>query len=431
MSELDELFRGGLGDRKPEVPKDLWDKISARRTNLPAGEELDRLFADKLANRQPAVPAGMWQRILVARRRSPLLRYAALALLLIGIAGAGFWLIPQEAPAASTTAEELRTPPPPVTPAPIGSTSDQRDEPEMLADVLHTTPSSAGRRPDKQDSPIADRVATSQRPEANQPSETSYTPAATTIERSVEAVTGLPTLLNDRVDRLTNDLLADLPPAGPGGTFQSASRNRFQAEFLTGAAYAHQRFGQSGEDARELRNAREVSEFPQLSYQLSARLDYRLHSRLHLLTGLTYVDISNQLEYDMTRNGEKELIRSTNHVRMLEVPLMGSYVISGRRLRLNINAGPVFNLYTSVKGQYLHPDFAEPRDLSTADYRSNIGLGWTTSLTTVYYIGKDRQLQVLLEPFFKYYPGSYTQGAAPLSERYWLAGLQLGLRKSL
>ncbi|WP_116108127.1 hypothetical protein [Lewinella sp. IMCC34191] len=427
MSELDELFRGGLGDRKPEVPKDLWEKIAARRSALPDGEELDRLFADKLANRQPAVPAGMWQRIMAARRRTPLLRYAVLALLLVGMVTAGWWTLSQQAGDSETTSQPVASQAPSEPQA-----SSVRPDPsnKSVGDATEGRATNPPETPSRNvaATPVRDKETYSPVDKATVPTFAS-TPVAPPAERATKSVAGVPTILNDRVDRLTNDLLADLPPAGPGGSFQSAGRNRFQAEFLTGAAYAHQRFGQSGEDARELRNAREVSEFPQLSYQLSARLDYRLHSRLHLLSGLTYVDIRNQLEYEIMRSGGKELIRSTNHVRMLEAPLLASYVISGRRLRLNLNAGPVFNLFTAVSGEYLHPDFAEPRELH-ADYRSNIGVGWTTSLTTVYHIGKARNLQVLLEPFFKYYPGSFTHGDAPLSERYWLAGLQLGVRKS-
>ena len=35
MSELDQLFRDGLGNRKPEVPADLWKKIKANKATIP------------------------------------------------------------------------------------------------------------------------------------------------------------------------------------------------------------------------------------------------------------------------------------------------------------------------------------------------------------------------------------------------------------
>ncbi len=52
-----------------------------------------------------------------------------------------------------------------------------------------------------------------------------------------------------------------------------------------------------------------------------------------------------------------------------------------------------------------------------------------TSLSTTYVIGKKQPFVLLVEPFFKAYPGSYTRKGAPLKETYWAAGLQLGVRK--
>ena len=423
MKDLDELFRDGLGDRKPEVPQDLWSKIDARRRATPSDEEIDQLFATRLAQRQPAVPAGMWQRILHARRRTPLLRYAALAVLLIGlsvwlvVAGTQEHALPPTATGPTTEQFQLPTPP-------ADAPSSGRHT--RVADATGTRePTVAEKGPLESSAVIPARQSAA-------PAESSTPPAASPVfDRAVLTVDALPPAPAFEV--LGAEPYALPTPVAPpdGRAFRRSGGDRLELEFLAGAAYAHQSFGSATEETRELRNMREVSEFPQLSYQFSARLQYRLRPRWRVLTGLTYVEIRNQLEYETNGTGAKELIRSNNHLRMLEIPVLAGYVVSGRRLRLNVNAGPVINLFTAVNGQYIHPAFAQPRQLSEGTgYRSNIGLGWTASLTTTYLVGAQRTTQLLLEPFFKTYPGSFTTGDAPLSEHYWLAGLQVGLRKS-
>ena len=427
MTELDDLFRDGLGDRKADVPQNLWNKINARRAAAPDGEELDRLFSGKLAQRQAEVPAGMWARIAAARRRVPAGRYAALLLLFALLTTVGlYWAgtqVPAESPESNAVPPNapVRADLPPATPR---TQAEGTDRPLALAAT--TSASGADRAASGATrSPAARDIMVAATPAVSEPVATSPRPAA---RRAAMLSTDGPGFLAlpgaDLVAR------AGLVTPAPGFTRQRGKR--FQGEVLLGAAYAHQRFRLGAEADRELRNAREVSEFPQLSYQLTARVQYRLRNRLRLLAGLTYLDIRNQLEYEQAVGGQKQLFRSSNHLRLLEVPVLASYVVSGKRLRLNVNAGPVFNLLSTVEGRYLHPDFAEPRPLGDAEgYRSNLGVGWTASLTTTYPVGKRGTTVLLLEPFFKTYPRSFTDAAAPLREHYWLAGLQLGLRKSL
>ena len=413
MTELDDLFRDGLGDRRADVPQNLWNQINARRAAVPDGEELDRLFAAKLAPRQAPVPAAMWDRILAARRSVPLRRYAALLLLLL-VFGAGgiFWARAQD---ESIVPTEIA--PPKVRPEPTAAPAVATVPPA----AVEASPSVASVAPD--------------RPVVPAPVAASAVPVIATARRTASATRGLdlpsPAYVTSLGTAPTLSERAGLVSPGPA-PFRRALGERLRGEVLLGAAYAHQRFGLNAESNRDLRNAREVSEFPQLSYQVTARIQYLWRPRMRILAGLTYLDIRNQLEYEKTVGGRKDLLRSSNHLRLLEVPVLGSYVVSGKRLRLSVNAGPVLNVLTAVDGRYLDPDFAEPQPLDgSAGYRSNVGLGWTLSLTTTYPLGKRGNTLLLLEPFFKTYPRSFTTANAPLREKYWLAGLQLGLRKSL
>ena len=124
------------------------------------------------------------------------------------------------------------------------------------------------------------------------------------------------------------------------------------------------------------------------------------------------------------------MIRSSNQIRLLEIPLLASYELPGKRFRLAINAGPVINLSTSSNGRYLLPDLMEPVKLQENNiYRSNVGISYQASFSAAYDLGMGNSL--LIEPTFRTYRSAFTTDDYPLDERYWLVGLQLGLRHRL
>ena len=424
MSPLDDVFRDGLGDRRPDLPPDLWDKIKARKAPLPGGEALDQLFAAPLRERKAAVPTDMWSRIAAARQPAAYRRYAAVLLLLLlvggGVVGTVYY---RGSTSQATTDANLGQGQPsvPIAITPVPETSPAIADRTMLrtnraAAIAERDPSLAVEEPPRERS----------------------TPIATTAEIDLLPINPLRlTTAAAAIPLLPIELLAitDKPLASGAATYTersiTSSRKRPRVELLAGAAYAHQSFGLQGEGAQALRDAREVSEFPEVSYQFTARVHYPVRGRLGLLAGLTYLEIRNQLEYEAGGPGGRELVRTNNRFRMLELPLLATYQLPGRKLRLAVNAGAVFNVTTAASGQFLDPMFSAPRSLKEAGgYRGNVGLGWTASLTTTYLVGKQGTTQLLLEPFFKHYPTSFTGTGAMLSERYWLAGLQLGLRKS-
>jgi hypothetical protein len=420
MSELDDLFREGLGDRRPPVAPDLWRKIATRKAPIPAGERLDHLFADRLAHRQAAVPVGMWQRILAARRnRFPIGRTAAAVLLLL-MAGLAYLLLPEQ-----TVPDEQ-----------AGGGAQVQAETGELKVAERGSEENVVVETAKESSPSISEMAVS----VTVSEQAEATPALTVAESDprpeFSRAARETALLPPRpIEALVVDQPELIPPPVAAGvvdsrSFRGSDRHRFSGEVLLGAAYAGQQLGLRDEAGRELRDAREISEFPEVSFQLSGRLRYRLSDRFRILTGLTYVQLRNQLEYELLQNGSRELVRSSNSFHLLEVPLLLSYSVPGRRLRLNLNAGPILNVFTGAGGRYVDPSTATPQRLSDSGlYRSNTGLGWMTSLTTTYVVGKERNIQLLLEPFFKKYASSFTHPRADLSETYWMGGLQLGLRK--
>lgn len=464
---VDQYFADALKDRAGEVPTDMWSRISAAGVLVAAG--LDQVFADGLRNREGTVPAGMWDRIWKARTAAPVFTsgrvFGAVAAILL-LLSFGWWMLAEPNETALLPAENAS-----VVAAPISSSKDavsvdlgaaagantveragpaktapqdNNNGPKTTASVItETAPTFTAAQPQQATAStalLAARVnATVGNPEIN-PAETKPTSTTETLAANPTPPTSvaLPALVRTQtaiapldVKTAALTLKNDFNPSPlSASSFRAANRYRLQTEFLFGAFYANQQFSADTEDLRAQRNIREVRENPGLSYQVSLRGAYKLNERLVLRSGLTYSEIRNKFDYEDIVNGSAVLLTTNNHIRQLEVPVLMGFHIPGRRLNVSLNAGPLVNLTTSVQGRFLHPDSATP--LSLADdgqYRRNVGVGFMTSLSTTYVIGKKQPFVLLVEPFFKAYPGSFTAKNAPLKETYWAAGLQLGVRK--
>ena len=479
---IDALFAAGLADRTPAVPTEVWDRISA--AGLANGSTPDVAFARALADRTPPVPAGLWSRVWAARTTARWRKRAAVAgalLLLVGLVAWAIWpaapgtdpppgvaqrttaaaaaATPEETAAESTAGTDRVAPgragaearPSAVSATPAVTTD--RTGAAARSSVASPTPATSVNRAPAPGRPVVSTSPTDPALRASAPQEgrsVGGAPSAETVDPAgaapaVRAVAALParremvatplTGPDPAQTRAARRLLAAARRAGQTvdrHAFRAAPRHRFQPEFLFGAAYANQQLGLNDAGAAALLEAREVSEFPELSYQVALRGAFRLRDRWSLRPGLTYTEIRNQFEYERTVNGAPTLVRVHNQLRQLEAPLLLGYRVPGRRLSVTLHAGPVVNLTTGVRGRFLDPAAAVPQDLSTTgDYRRNTGVGFMTSLTTAYTVGKREPFVLLVEPFFKMYPGSYTRPTAPLRERYWLAGLQLGVRKGI
>jgi len=482
---VDQLFAGKLADRAGEVPVDMWARITAvGAVSVAEGAEIDQTFADKLKDAEGEIPDGMWQRIWLgvtapAPAAYPYRRWlvASLAALLL-LSGLAWWQLAGDATpvqeltvpteievvASNATAAELPDNDQAIVPA--DQTENYKPggiavQPAVVAGSGAAAGATTGTH--AQDATSLALQASDEAPagglaEAGLSEKTAPTAAASSVDESLPAKTEGVLLVDAEevttaVDRVRTNIgiqepssrsLALLPLKETSlevkhtyrvepiknSSFRAAPRHRFQTEFLFGIAYANQSFSVNDESNRLLLNAREVSEYPEASYQVTLRTNYRMGDRLILTGGFTYSEIRNQMEYDQTVNGTPTSRKINNSIRLLEAPLLIGYRMPGRRLHVAINAGPVVNLSTSARGRFLHPDASQPLDLATdGNYRRNIGVGFMTSLSSTYRIGNKDPFLLVVEPFFKTYPGTFSVKEAPLKEAYWIAGLQLGVRK--
>ncbi|MEM9525167.1 MAG: hypothetical protein AAGA31_01105 [Bacteroidota bacterium] len=462
MNPIDDLFRDGLGGRKPEVSPDLWAKIKANKAPLPPrGEEIDYFFKDKLADRHGQVPAGMWERITAARGRRlrpwKVAFRAAAAILLLLVGYLALTNLPQDgstdalaesAPAAVTTEQTTNTELIPPTDSSNDFGTEAGFKPGEEATTLKATDLQGQTNPSATTAAERQDLVTKRLPAA--PTTTSSPAEEESTTKDVAESAGITTTTQPLPLRAEVYLprqvaplaLQQLPSASffpepkrqyrprvrKGSGFRAAPRHRSRTELLFGVSYSRQNLQVNSPDAVALRDARSVSEFPEAGYQITLRQTHRFSKNFHFMGGLTYAEIRNQYDYPLFGTGRD--LKINNQIRMLEVPLLFGYSLPGKRLKVSLNAGPVVNLTTATRGIFLHPDFTDPLDLAEAgNYRKNVGMGFMTSLTTTYPIGNKEPFILVVEPFFKSYFSSFTQAGAPLREKYWVAGLQLGVRK--
>lgn len=431
IAGVDGRFASALGSAEGAVPPGLWDRVNP--ASRPAPPAVDGRFAAALGSAEAAVPAGLWGRVWagrVAARRRPRLLLAAVLLLFLALGGLAVFLtqVSGEVPAGPSA---------PVNSGPVAAALPSATAPRPGPATAETpgirtrravAPTAKRRRVARAVTPpvFAEETPTaSPPPPAAEPPARRVTPAAVATLPAVPRATAVTPLRPEPNPALptvasTRDLAKPFFVNAP----------RLRVELLFGAAYANQTLTATTNDALPLREARSLSEYPELSHQVTFRGVYRLNERWRLRAGLTYAEIRNQFEYGLVINGIPTDARSVNRLRLLEVPLLASYRVPGRRLQVELNAGPVINLVTSARGRFLDPAFSAPRSLNEfGNYRRNTGVGFMGSLTTTYVVGKQDPFLLVLEPFFKAYPTAFTQPGASLRESYWVAGLQLGVRK--
>lgn len=421
---------------------------------------IDKHFREGLQKYKAPVPQGLWGAIAADQakklRRQRIIRYGSLSLLsllLLTVVGLLLW---PESTAGSVDTQPPSTPSATAhqheqsTDAQLNATSEELTDEVAMPTPLAAKPVTAedaaviinSNTNNLRDlSNTTTQVATASAQSANtstqQLSAAAPLPApalstATTVTNTTNQQNQSGYVINETMPVLPLPRLAPylrpVPEPLANKSFRRAAKPGIEIDLLGGFAYANQGLSTKTEETRDELNAREISEFSEVTYLAGLRVSYRLSDRFSLRTGVLYTQIRNQFEYDQMISPDRTiLIRSTNQLRLLEVPLLLGYELPGRRFHLALNAGPIVNLSNKASGRYLLPNQMEPASIPEENiYRKNIGIGWTASLTAAYDLGMGNSL--LIEPTFKSYPRTFTQPDYSLNETYWVAGLQVGLR---
>ena len=129
------------------------------------------------------------------------------------------------------------------------------------------------------------------------------------------------------------------------------------------------------------------------------------------------------------------VLRFANQHQMIDIPLQLGYEVRYNKLTLAANAGVNINVVYNSSGSYLESDDLLPARFDNQDpdlepvYKTNVGLSWQASLGLHYQLN-DR-LDIMAEPYLRYYTNSFTRDDYPLSQKYLVGGVGVGLRMLL
>lgn len=169
--------------------------------------------------------------------------------------------------------------------------------------------------------------------------------------------------------------------------------------------------------------------------QFNEELVHRITNIRQVTTTLIYGPNNNVIGADTIISYKDTVFRFNNHHRMIDIPIQVGYEVRYNKVTLAANAGVNINVDYSSEGSYLEPvDLIPTRfdnDNPNLDpvYKTRIGMSWQASLGLHYQLN-DR-LDFMAEPYLRYYPGSFTRDDYPLSQKYLVGGVGLGLRMLL
>lgn len=204
--------------------------------------------------------------------------------------------------------------------------------------------------------------------------------------------------------------------------------------------------------------AREASEKSVFAYSAALRMSIVSGMGFVMRSGLSYSQINERFEHVDENYERTEIIKVTNslgevigmdtitefgtrirttHNRLqtLDIPLIVGYELYYEKFAFSINGGAYLNLSFTQRGSFLSPTDLQPVSFSSNDpngvkaFKKQLGLGWYGSLGFQYSL--DKKLSLLIEPYFKIYPKSFTDENFAVRQRYFTTGLSLGIRRQL
>lgn len=223
--------------------------------------------------------------------------------------------------------------------------------------------------------------------------------------------------------------------------------------------YAIKSLQEKNAEGAGYRALRERTESPYLSYSAGFRIGMGWNNGVAFKTGFNYSNINEKFSYtdpnsvqiktittvkyiyddqfniiDSIKTTENVEIPGTNTVTqynkitLYDIPLLVQYTIPGkRRLSYSLVLGPLVNLSLTQSGKILDPYSNKLVKLEEAEiYKNNIGLSFYGGLGINYQLTKNVQMSI--EPNFRWMPGSLTKVTHPVDQSYFLANVAAAIR---
>ncbi len=236
---------------------------------------------------------------------------------------------------------------------------------------------------------------------------------------------------------------------------------RIHAELLVAPQYGFRKLEPRGTspDLQAYAGLRSETEQPGVHYSANMRVSAATNFGLVARTGIQYNALQEKLRYVAeteqrftivnvlgpdgqviridtiyeTLHREKTI---ANRYEMLHVPLLMGYELPLRRWLFTLQGGALVNVLFRQRGAIFLPQGGEmPSHFATLAqegievFRPCLGIGWYAAAGIAYNI--QPRLQVMAEPHVQSFPQSFTALSHPVSQRYTLASVSVGLRYQL
>lgn len=169
--------------------------------------------------------------------------------------------------------------------------------------------------------------------------------------------------------------------------------------------------------------------------QITEAFDYLNESEVRITIVNTYDDNGQIVRTDTTYVSGTRRIVTPNQYQIVEIPLAVGYDLRKPKFDLLLSVGVRINLLFQQKGAFLSPEDLTPVSFSynRADaypaFKKRLETAWFISAGLAYKWKPD--FHILFEPHLSYYLDSFTKPEFPVSQKYWLLGASIGIRKRL
>lgn len=233
---------------------------------------------------------------------------------------------------------------------------------------------------------------------------------------------------------------------------------RFHLEALAAPELPMRELRPREAEAQSYARLRQQTEKPDFAFSAALRLALVSEDGFVLKTGLHYSQVNENFSF-FNPNEQRIIItdiygsdghlirtdttvvngaeyKADNRYQWLDVPVLAGYEIDFGKVTFALNAGAHINLLLSANGQFLSPEdlqgpvnFEEGGNPPGQVFRPRIGVGWYASMGILYNVKPGWQL--LFEPGFRIYPRSLTRSHFEVDQRYFISGINVGIRRAL
>ena len=233
---------------------------------------------------------------------------------------------------------------------------------------------------------------------------------------------------------------------------KNAAGNKYYWEIYVSPDFATKQFNDTA-NSKLVEKRKESNSF-QSAYSAGLRYTRVFGNGISLRTGINFSQINEKFSFALSNIVQNTYIidpvsgdttgsyttkgtrykTTYNHYQTIDIPLLIGYEIGNSRLHVNFNAGALVNIYSWQNGEtldtsFLPVSFSTGKSNSAYQYKSNVGIGFTSAVS-FYYKMNDR-LHLLAEPYYRYNFSPMNKDNFSIQEKFSTIGLRLGIRVDL